>query len=186
MKKSTVALLSLSVLLINFAACKKKSSTVKSERKFDFVLDKIPVEVPAMAITGQKDNFVSFKHRLNLDSLVKTINTNYTKANLTSLTLRSCTISTTNETVSNSLGNFSILNLEAIALDKKITSLAIAKDIKDTVVYTITLNKNSTTELASFFNKDTISYQFSGNLRKAINKTLSTDAQLIYDVSVSE
>jgi hypothetical protein len=186
MKRIKLSVLVLSLTTLSISACKKKNSVEKSGRKLDLVIDKIPVSISTLAITGPRENIATIKHRLNIDSLVKSINSNYTKTNLRSITLRSCTISIEDETVANSLGNFSLLNMKSLSADNKLFDIAVANDIKDTAVFSVTLLKSSSQELANFFIKDSISYQLSGTLRKALSKNMNVDAQIIYDINISE
>lgn len=182
MTKFTLSILSLTILAASLTACKKKSGIEKSVRKFDLTIEKVPYVVLPTAATST----TILKHKLNIDSLVKSVNGNYTRKNLSSLTLRSCRLTIVDETLANSLGNFSKINIGSISTDSKITSIGILSDIKDTAVFTVTVPKNTSPELVAFFNNDTISYHISGNLRKAITDTLIGDAQFIYDITVSE
>lgn len=186
MKRIKLTVLTLSLITWSLCSCKKKSGVEKSGQKFDIVIDKIPLNISTLVITGPRENIATMKHRLNIDSLVKSINSKYSTANLRSITLRSCKISIEDETVSNSLGNFSLLKIESLSADNKLFEVATANDIKDTLVYSVTLLKSSSQELGNFFIKDSISFQLSGTLRKALSKNMNANAQIIYDVNLSE
>lgn len=168
-----------------WGACKKEGVS-SSVRKFDMSIDKIPVTIPVSAATGSMATITTFQHRLNLDSLVRSIRSTYTRANLKSLTLRSCVMTIKDETIANSLGNFSMLQADCVAPDNRLYPLASVVAIKDTVLFSVTLTKGVSQELGSMFPKDTITYVLSGNLRKALTANLTADARLIYDVTVSE
>lgn len=187
MKGSNWFILAIAAIASVQTGCKKDSG--KNSHQFDLVSDKMPVNIPASADTGSNQTISLLRHRLDLDSLVKSVNSSYTVGgNLKSLTLYFTELVTEDEHINNSLGNFSLISLEHVSDNGQATVLATTAGslIRDTLIYAMRIPGSASLEIAGLFRNDTLNCRLSGKLRKALSYKLTADAQIHYKATVSE
>jgi hypothetical protein len=168
-------------LLLSQISCKRKDN---ADRKTEIVYSKIPVEIPIQSKTGENMNLSNFRHKLNIDSVLKSINLNPQNNTVASISFLSCKLYLPDDDINNSLSNFSSMNIGTFKnADNKNYLYGGLSDIADTQTFSLFIPQNKNVKNLITEN-DTVSYRLEAQVRKATTRALNCEAELSYELII--
>jgi hypothetical protein len=171
--------------IVSISSCKKGLFN-DTEKETDFIVNDVPFSIPALKRTGEFDSITSFYYKVNMDSLVKTLDGKFDTLDLQSAYLTSCELSLTDKTTPD---NFRNLHTCTIGMETAklpfISRLARKTDIVDTPAYYLHVpdayNPNMNHQLMA----DSVRYIIYGNIRDTFDAPVTGTAKLVFHLKLS-
>jgi PBP1b-binding outer membrane lipoprotein LpoB len=190
MKKNVLSILFCAIAIVGvasiFTSCDKVSKKNNSEQSVQYVTKIMPYEIPSFKRTGDIDSMTYFNHVINIDSFLKSFDSNFDTSSIQSVTLRSAFFSCDTNLTKDNFGNFHTLSLGIKTMQHSyLTRFASFMNISDSDRYTITINQIDNRNLKDYFKSDSLSFRIYGNVRDTNGYAIKGNAELVFDMKLA-
>jgi len=164
-----------------------KGTTNTTEKKVSLVHANMNVDISILPSNGDYDSITSFYYKMNMDSFVKSYNSDFDTSSIRSVKLNSCVITIKDADTMNNFSNFHTTNIGLTSgTNRNLYRIAAFTDIVDTNAYFVNIPKSYNPNLAVYYKSDSVRYRFYGNLRRPTTKEINATANITLDITLSK
>jgi len=168
-----------SITVSSLQSCNKLTDTLQVDVPYQLSDSFI---IPQLPVAGDTTFTLPTVH-INIDSLIKTVNSSLGASNIKSVKIDSCIMTmVNNNTETDHFGSFSALSVGLITSGSS-TTIASVSNNPDVAVYTLNLSVTGV-DLKNNFSSNDFIYQISVTTRRATSTALNLTVRFKFDITV--